>query len=104
MIKGGSATIVLLALVFSGCATSKYNDSDKTNPAYYEGTGVAVTDKASVTGISINPNQLPIDLGGNGATESLVESAISLAAYPDYYKPSTIRGTCFISADESVVS
>jgi hypothetical protein len=94
-------TIMLFVLTFSACATSKYNDRDKTNPAYYEGTGIAVTDSAGVTGIDKNPNQLPPpDRGSKGATEGLVESAVSLATYPDYYKASTIRGTCIISSDE----
>ena len=77
------------------CATSKYHDRDRENPAYYEGTGIPITDSLSVGGLGRAGLQTPPVTGGSAA-EALIESGISLAAYPDYYRSSTISGTCVI--------
>jgi len=82
-------------LLMCACATSKYHDRDRTNPAYYEGTGIPITDNFSVGGLGRGDLQTPPVTGGSAA-EALIESGISLAAYPDYYRPSTISGTCVI--------
>lgn len=82
-------------LTICACSTSKYHDRDQENPAYYEGTGIPITDHFSVGGLGRANLQTPPSTGGSAA-EALIESGISLAAYPDYYRPSTISGTCLI--------
>ena len=87
--------ISVFCLFACACATSKYHDRDRENPAYYEGTGIPITDSLSVGGLGRADLQTPPVTGGSAA-EALIESGISLAAYPDYYRSSTISGTCVI--------
>ncbi|MBK7889782.1 MAG: hypothetical protein IPJ84_02735 [Bdellovibrionales bacterium] len=87
--------ISVFCLFACACATSKYHDRDRENPAYYEGTGIPITDSLSVGGLGRAGLQTPPVTGGSAA-EALIESGISLAAYPDYYRSSTISGTCVI--------
>lgn len=95
--------LAMLTMYAASCAHDKYGDRDRTDPRYYEGTGVAVSDSASVSALQKNPNQLPPpDHGPDAATGSLIESAISLVAYPDYYKQSTIHGACIYKVDSSI--
>ena len=85
--------ISVFCLFACACATSKYRDRE--SPAYYEGTGIPITDNFSVGGLGRANLQTPPVTGGSAA-EALIESGISLAAYPDYYRSSTISGTCVI--------
>ena len=86
----------ILILLTSNCAQKKYLDRDINNPDYHEGTGIAVTDNVGVGGVSKSSNVTPLSYSTKDAMMGLIESGISLAAYPNYYKASTIRGSCVL--------
>lgn len=101
--------MLLKALFFSSlvlcaaCATEKSFDKDKTNPAYYEGTGVPISDSTAIKTPQSDPNTLPPQNNKAGdAVGGLIGSGATLAAYPDYYKTSTIRGTCLINGGSAL--
>ncbi len=92
---------VFLPLLLSACATAHYHDRALNNPQYYEGTGIPVTDRFSVgsgAGGGTKLHTPPLNTGAGSATEAIIESGISLFAYPDYYKPSSISGTCYFGS------
>ncbi|HMN67813.1 MAG TPA: hypothetical protein PKC28_04665 [Bdellovibrionales bacterium] len=91
--------LLLLTIVIQGCAKDHYHDRATDDPRYHEGQGIPVTDSVGVGGKTKAYNITPTSGGAGAAAIGLIESGIALAAYPDYYKPSTISGVCLIGQE-----
>lgn len=88
--------LILIATLISSCASPKYHDREAKAPAYQEGSGVAISDQNTISGRNPPTKESAYSNSATNAVSGLLEAGIALAASPNYYKPSTIRGTCVI--------
>lgn len=95
--------VLIISLIFFGCATQKYHDRDLSNPHYYEGMGIPIADNTEMTLQTKNTKLKEsehIDDHKTRAIVSLIEAGTTWALYPDYYDQSSLSGKCLLKQNK----
>jgi hypothetical protein len=86
----------LLTILLAACSATSHADRDTKLPEYY------AQKEAPLGAPAIKPNQqTPYLNSSEEAITSLIATGFSLAAYPGYYRKSSITGKCVITVEGS---